>query len=93
MIPYLLLADVQNTVLAAIFTFAGRVVYPAYAATAGRAGRSALADQILAGVIMWGSGSLILLIPAGWLVLTLLLPTAPRDSGTPEIRPLPDLGL
>jgi len=94
MIPYLLLADVHNTVLAAIFTFAGRVVYPAYAATAGRAGRSALDDQILAGVIMWGSGSLILLIPAGWLVLTLLLPTGtPRDSGTPEIRPLPDLGL
>ena len=93
MIPYLLLADVQNTVLAAIFTFAGRVLYPTYA-TAARAGQSALDDQILAGVIMWGPGSLIFLIPAGWLVLALLQPTGtPRDSGTAEIRPLPEVGL
>src|SRR4029453_2737091 len=35
MIPYLLLADVQNTVLAAILTFSDRLVYPAYAIVAG----------------------------------------------------------
>src|SRR5439155_15649354 len=51
MIPYLLLADLQNTVLAAIMTFSYRVIYPAYA-TLARAGTiSALEDQSIAGVI------------------------------------------
>jgi hypothetical protein len=30
MIPYLALADVQNSALAAILTFSDRVIYPAY---------------------------------------------------------------
>jgi hypothetical protein len=42
---YLLLAEPQNTVLAAILTFSDRVIYPAYRA----AGASALDDQALAG--------------------------------------------
>src|SRR5262245_29774690 len=63
MVPYLLLADLQNILLAAIFVFAGRVVYPTYAAMAARLGRSALEDQVVAGLIMWGPGSLIFLLP------------------------------
>lgn len=31
LIPYLLLADLENTILAAILTFSDRVIYPAYA--------------------------------------------------------------
>jgi putative membrane protein len=90
MIPYLLLAEVQNTLLAAVFTFGGRVLYPTYAATAVPLGTSALEDQTMAGLIMWGAGSLIFLCPAGWLVLRLLLPArTARRTGPPETRPFP----
>ena len=71
MIPYLLLADLQNTILAAILTFSDRLVYPAYAAvTVGRL--SALDDQAMAGVIMWVPGSLVFLVAAVWLAMELL---------------------
>jgi len=71
MIPYLLLADLQNTILAAILTFSDRLVYPAYASvTAGRL--SALDDQALAGVIMWVPGSLVFLVAAIWLAMEAL---------------------
>jgi len=69
MIPYLLLADLQNTVLAAILTFADRVIYPLYA-TIPRAGAiAALDDQSVAGVIMWVPGSLVFLFAAVWLAM------------------------
>ena len=68
MIPYLLLMDVQNTILAGILTFSDRLIYPAYASVA--AGRlSALEDQATAGVIMWLPGSLVFLVAAMWLAL------------------------
>ena len=72
MIPYLLLADLQNTVLAAILTLSDRVIYPAYA-TLARAGTiSALEDQSIAGVIMWVPGSLVFLVAAVWLAMEAL---------------------
>ena len=93
MIPYLLLAEVQNTLLAAIFTFGGRVLYPTYATTAARLGTSALEDQTVAGLIMWGPGSLIFLLPMGWLVLRLLMPPRrTRSPAPPEPRPVPRAG-
>src|SRR6266850_5799006 len=71
MIPYLLLADLQNTILAAILTFSDRLVYPAYASvTVGRL--SALDDQAMAGVIMWVPGSLVFLVAAIWLAMEAL---------------------
>ena len=73
MIPYLVLADLQNSVLAAIFTFSDRVIYPAYAAIPRTSG-SALEDQALAGVIMWVPGSVLFFVPVLWLVVTALLP-------------------
>jgi cytochrome c oxidase assembly factor CtaG len=85
MVPYLGLAEVQNVLLAAIFIFGGRVLYPTYAATAARAGTSALEDQMVAGVIMWGPGSLMLVLPAGWLMLRLLMPARmTRDTAPPR---------
>jgi cytochrome c oxidase assembly factor CtaG len=63
LLPYLLLADVQNTVLAALFTFADRVLYPYYAEVPRLAGLSALDDQSAAGVLMWVPGSLAFLLP------------------------------
>ena len=63
MVPYLLLADVQNTVLSAILIFSDRVLYPSYAAMPHLFG-SALEDQAAAGAIMWVVGSLAFLLPA-----------------------------
>ena len=87
MIPYLVLAEVQNVLLAAIFAFGGRVLYPTYAATRRAGKRSALEDQTVAGLIMWGPGSLIFLFPAGWLILRLLAP------GADDAEPAPGPGL
>ena len=72
MIPYLLLADLQNTVLAAILTLSDRVIYPAYATIARAGTMSALEDQSMGGVIMWVPGSLVFLIAAVWLAMEAL---------------------
>jgi cytochrome c oxidase assembly factor CtaG len=80
MIPYLVLADLGNTVLAAILTLSDRVIYPAYA-TMARAGRiSPLDDQSMAGVIMWVPGSLVFLVAAVWLAVEALTTESPLLS-------------
>lgn len=63
LIPYLLLADVQNTALSALLTFANRVLYPYYETVPRIGGVSALEDQATAGVLMWVPGSLVFLLP------------------------------
>ena len=68
-IPYLLLADVQNTVLAAILVFADRVLYPSYGD-----GADALRDQIAAGLLMWVPMSLAYLVPAAVITARWLSP-------------------
>jgi cytochrome c oxidase assembly factor CtaG len=78
MIPYLALADIQNSVLAAILTFSDRVIYPAYGVLPPMWGLSRLEDQAIAGVIMWMPGSLAFLLPVLWLVATTL--TAPPPA-------------
>src|SRR5262249_25444426 len=65
MIPYLFLADVQNTALAAFLIFCDRVVYPSYAAAPRLWNLSPLEDQAAAGAVMWVSGSVAYLIPLG----------------------------
>jgi cytochrome c oxidase assembly factor CtaG len=75
-IVYLLLAEAQATVLAAILTFADRVVYPAYRTTQA----APLDDQALAGVIMWVPGSVPFAIALAWLVVRAL---------DPQLRPAP----
>ncbi len=64
MVPYLVVADLQNTVLSATLVFADRVLYPSYADAPRVFGLSASADQAAAGAIMWVVGSLAFLIPA-----------------------------
>ena len=76
MIPYLLVADVQNTVLAAVLTFADRVLYPFYEAARPGADATALGDQVLAGVLMWVPMSLAYLVPAALLTIQLLSPSS-----------------
>jgi len=76
MILYLLLADLQNTALSALLIFSERILYPTYAAVPRLWGISAGDDQAAAGVIMWVPGSVIFLVPVGFLVVRLL--DAPR---------------
>ena len=57
--PYLILADLQNTVLAALLTFSERVLYAPYAEMPRLGGLSALEDQSAAGVLMWVPGSVV----------------------------------
>src|SRR5262245_7213123 len=63
LLPYLLLADVQNTALSALLTFSNRVLYPHYLEVPRIGGLSALADQAAAGVLMWVPGSVVFLVP------------------------------
>ena len=63
LLPYLILADVQNTVLSALLTFSDRVLYPHYAEVPRLGGISALDDQAAAGVLMWVPGSVAFLVP------------------------------
>jgi len=82
MIPYLLVADVQNTVLAAVLTFADRVLYPFYLTVRPGSDATALGDQVLAGVLMWVPMSLAYLVPAALLTIRLL---SPASSGLPRM--------
>jgi cytochrome c oxidase assembly factor CtaG len=74
MLPYLLLADGQNTILSALFIFSGRLLYPYYATTPRIAGFSPMGDQVVAGAIMWVPGSLFYLVPAALITLEMLAP-------------------
>jgi len=85
MIPYLLAADVQNTVLAALLTFSDRVLYPFYEFHSRAMEATALDDQVLAGVIMWVPMSLAYLIPAALLTIRLLSPAKSPSSRTLEL--------
>ena len=88
MIPYLLMADLQNTMLAAILTRSDRVIYPAYATGPWMGTITALEDQSMAGVIMWVPGSLVFLMAAVWLVMQALAsPGLPTPQGTPLSKP------
>jgi cytochrome c oxidase assembly factor CtaG len=71
---YLILADVQNTILGAWLVFAERLIYPSYATVSSLWGISALNDQAAAGAIMWVPGSIAFLLPIVWIVAQLLSP-------------------
>lgn len=72
LLPYLLSADIQNTILSAILVFSNRVIYPHYSAMPQLWGVSSLEDQAVAGVIMWVPGSLFYLVPLVWIARDLL---------------------
>src|SRR3984957_13676015 len=74
MIPYLVLADLQNTGLAAFLTFCDRVLYPTYQNAPRLWGSNPLDDQVIAGTIMWVPGSIIFLVPAAIIAIQFLSP-------------------
>jgi len=92
MIPYLLLADLQNTALSAFLIFCDRVVYPTYATAPRIFGMSALEDQAAAGAIMWVPGSVAFLIPLVVISIRLMSPSrvavGPSDPSPSSQRSL-----
>jgi len=80
-IPYLLSADVLNTVLSATLVFSGRVLYPSYLHAERISSLSPLHDQIAAGAEMWVFNSLVFLLPAVVLTVKILSPRS-LQAGT-----------
>jgi cytochrome c oxidase assembly factor CtaG len=74
LVPYLLVADGANSVVAAFMVFSGRLLYPAYAGLPRLDGISAINDQIIAGAIMWVPGSILFLVTAIAIVIGGLKP-------------------
>jgi cytochrome c oxidase assembly factor CtaG/polyferredoxin len=72
LIPFLLLADLQNTILSAFLTFSDKVLYAYYAEVPRLDGLSALDDQSASGVLMWVPGSVAFLLPLFWIGVRLL---------------------
>ena len=72
LIPYLLIADIQNTALSAFLIFSEHVLYPTYTAVPRLWGIAVLDDQAAAGAIMWVPGSVIFLIPVAVIAIRLL---------------------
>jgi cytochrome c oxidase assembly factor CtaG len=73
-IPFLISADVLNTVLSAILAFSGRVLYPYYTEAERICKLSPLQDQVAAGAEMWVLNSLVFLAPAMLVTMRLLSP-------------------
>jgi putative membrane protein len=90
LVPYLVGADLVNTGVSASLTFAGRVIYPSYAAAPRVFDISALNDQAAAGAFMWVLGSIIFLVPAVIAVSHLLSPKA--GSGLRRVIPVNKAG-
>jgi cytochrome c oxidase assembly factor CtaG len=85
-LPYLLLAMLENTLFSALFTFSDRLLYPSYAAGPHPFGLAPLADQALAGAVMWVPGSLAMLLPAV-AILVRLLDAPPAGAARRTERP------
>jgi cytochrome c oxidase assembly factor CtaG len=75
-VPYLLSADVLNTVLSATLAFSGKVLYSSYAMAPRICRLTPLQDQVAAGAEMWVLNSLIFLVPAVAITVRLLFPRA-----------------
>lgn len=78
LLPYLLIADVSNTILSALLTFSDRLLYESYASVPRFNGGTTVEDQAVAGVLMWVPGSLVFLSP----LVAIGLRWLSGDSGT-----------
>lgn len=85
-IPYLLTSDLLNTALSATLAFAGKVLYPSYAAAPRISSLTPLQDQIAAGAEMWVINSTVFLAPAITITLQLLSPRALQTRPVAERR-------
>lgn len=85
----LLAADLENTLLCAVFAFSDRLVYPAYASVPRLFGMDPLRDQVLAGALMWVPGQFALLLPAALAVVRMLGPEAGASAGAVGVAGVP----
>jgi cytochrome c oxidase assembly factor CtaG len=95
MIPYLLTADLQNTIFSAFFAFSPRVIYPIYEQVTPALGIDPMQDQALAGAIMWVPGSIIFVLPIAGVIRGLLRksgPAAQRRRWMSRSRPAGAVG-
>ncbi len=88
MLPYLLSADILNTVLSATLVFAGHVLYPSYAEAERITSLSPLQDQVAAGAEMWVLNSLVFLCPAVVLTARMLAPRGLAQVREPAVAEL-----
>jgi putative membrane protein len=72
LLPYLVGADLVNTMLSASLAFCGRPVYLYYVKNPNPFGVSLLDDQVLGAMAMWVFGSIAFLGPAMWITVRLL---------------------
>lgn len=88
-IPYLLSADLVNTLLSALLTFSGKVLYPSYATAPRVSELTPLQDQVAAGAEMWILNSLVFLVPAMVITMQVLAPKRlrPKDRAEGPMRP------
>jgi cytochrome c oxidase assembly factor CtaG len=86
LVPFLILADVQNTAISALLTFSDRVLYPYYTEVPRIALQSALDDQSAAGVLMWVPGSVAFLVPLFVIGLRLLFGETSETSNRQMAR-------
>ena len=82
LVPFLLLADVQNTLLSAWLTFSDSVLYTHYSSMPRLGGLTALDDQAAAGVLMWVPGSVVFLLPLVWIGVRLVQGSGFRVRGS-----------
>lgn len=87
-IPYLVSADLVNTIIAASFVFSGKLLYPSYNAVQAF-GINPITDQTLAGAIMWVPGSIIYLVPTVVFAMNLLSTKRPRRSTCVIVKRVP----
>ena len=88
-IPYLLSADILNTVLSATLVFSGRVLYPSYAAAERVTRMTPLQDQAAAGAMMWVLNSTVFLVPAMAVTMRLLAPKRFAGRSIPPLAQKP----
>lgn len=81
--PFLILADVENTLLSALLTFSSKVLYTHYEQVPRLGALTALDDQAAAGVLMWVPGSLAFLAPLFVIGIRLLYPPRMHGTATP----------
>jgi putative membrane protein len=72
LLPYLIMADIVNTILSAFLAFCDRPVYSYYLRETNPFHISPLSDQRAGAVVMWVVGSLVFLVPAAALTVRLL---------------------
>lgn len=80
LLPYLVMADIVNTVLSAFLAFCDRPVYGYYLREPNAFLVSPLSDQRAGAVVMWVVGSLVFLIPAIVLSFRFLQPEGRHRS-------------